>query len=67
MSQMEFTGVSGFMRALRSHLQKKYPQGYVIGSLYQNEASITYFPFIPVALKQRQLKVAIVFNRPPTA
>lgn len=62
MSQMEYTGVSGFMRALRSHFIKQYPQGYVIGSLYHNEASITYFPFTPVALKQRQLKVAIVFN-----
>lgn len=55
-------GLPGFMRSLRSHLGKKYPQGYVVGTLYHNEASITYFPFTPVALKQQKLKVAIVFN-----
>jgi len=52
----------GFMKGLRSYFSRKYPMGYAIGSVYSNETTITYFPFTPKTLKEKHLKIAIVFN-----
>lgn len=54
----------GFMKAFRMYMIRSYPVGYVIGSLYSNDTTITYFSFTPIALKEQKLKIAIVYNHP---
>jgi hypothetical protein len=50
-----------YMTGLRTHFQKKYP-GYALSGLYQGYMDMTYFALFPPPLKQRDLKIAIVFN-----
>lgn len=51
-----------FIMGLRSSFQKKYPEYYVSGNVYFGYMDMTYFSVIPYGLKQRKLKIAIVFN-----
>lgn len=53
-----------FMKSLRTHFINNYPVDYVVGSLYSNNTSITYFPFTHKALKEQKLKIALVYNHP---
>jgi hypothetical protein len=46
---------------LRTHLNNKYPDYFVSGSIYYGYMDMTYFSFFPESIKQRKLKVAIVF------
>lgn len=55
-------GIHGFMKALRSHFNKYYFEDYYVGSIYNDDNTITYFPFTPKELKEQKLKIAIVFN-----
>ena len=50
-----------YMTGLRTHFQKKYPS-YALSGLYQGYMDMTYFALFPPSLKQRELKIAIVFN-----
>ena len=50
-----------YMTGLRTHFQKKYPD-YALSGLYQGYMDMTYFALLPPSLKQRDLKIAIVFN-----
>jgi len=50
-----------YMAGLRTHFQKKYPD-YTLSGLYQGYMDMTYFAILPPSLKQRDLKIAIVFN-----
>ncbi len=54
--------ILAFVKSLRTYFISKYNAGYVIGALYTNISTITYFPFTPECLKQQKLKIAIVFN-----
>jgi DNA gyrase inhibitor GyrI/AraC-like DNA-binding protein len=56
--------VQGFMKQLRAYFIRQYPVGYVVGSLYSDEQTITYFPCTPTSLKEQHLKIALVFNHP---
>jgi hypothetical protein len=47
---------------LRTHLKNKYPDYLISGSIYYGYMDMTYFSFFPESFKQRNLKVAIVFN-----
>ena len=58
--QTAYRGLMEYMLGLRTHLMKKYPQ-HVVTSLYQGYMDMTYFAFMPQTLKERGLKVAIVF------
>lgn len=49
------------MMDLRIHFKNRYPN-YSISGLYQGYLDMTYFAIVPPALKQRDLKIAIVFN-----
>ncbi len=53
-----------FMKGLKAHLTHTYKVGYIVGSVYSNDATITYFPFTPIVLKVQKLKIAIVYNHP---
>jgi hypothetical protein len=47
--------------SLRTHVKNSYPDCTVSG-LYQGYMDMTYFAIFPPSLKQRNLKIAIVFN-----
>jgi DNA gyrase inhibitor GyrI/AraC-like DNA-binding protein len=57
-----YQGLLAYMRGLRNYFIRNYPVGFIAGSLYSGEMTISYFPFTPVVLKEKKLKIAIVFN-----
>ena len=59
--QKAYRGLMQYMMDLRTHLAKEYPDYTVSGSLYAGYMDMTYFSFFPESLKQRKLKIAIVF------
>ena len=59
--QQAYRGLMQYMLDLRSHFQKNYPDYDVPGNLYAGYMDMTYFAVIPAFLKQRRLKVAVVF------
>jgi len=59
--QKAYKGLMEYMLGLRTHFQKKYPNYIVSGSLYYGYMDMTYFSFFPGSLKDRSLKVAVVF------
>lgn len=58
--QKAYRGIMLFMSALKTHLQAKYPD-YFTGNIYFGFMDMTYFPFTPPLLKDKNLKIAIVF------
>lgn len=58
--QKAYRGILGFMSNLKVHLERKYPY-HLTSSLYPGYMDMTYFAFTPKSLKNRKLKVAIVF------
>lgn len=59
--QEAYKGLMGYMMNLRNHFQKKYPEYLVSGSIYFGFMDMTYFSFTPKTLKDKGLKIAIVF------
>jgi hypothetical protein len=59
--QKAYKALLAYMMALRTHFKTRYPS-YSISGLYQGYMDMTYFAIIPPSLKQRDLKIAIVFN-----
>lgn len=59
--QEAYKGLIGYIMGLRTHLNNKYPDYFVSGSIYYGYMDMTYFSFIPQSLKDRKLKPAIVF------
>lgn len=59
--QKAYRALLGYMMDLRTHFKNRYPS-YSISGLYQGYMDMTYFAIIPPSLKQRGLKIAIVFN-----
>ncbi|MDU1891411.1 MAG: hypothetical protein E6767_12050 [Dysgonomonas sp.] len=51
-----------YMMKLRTYFMDQYPDEFTVGSLYQGYMDITFFTFTPRAVKDKSLKVAIVFN-----
>ena len=58
--QKAYKGIMTFMSVLKTHLGKSYPD-YVISSLYFGYMDMTYFAFTPSDLKNKKLKIALVF------
>jgi len=58
--QEAYKGIMTFMTSLKSYLEKNYPN-YVVSSLYFGYLDMTYFAFTPSDLKEKKLKIAIVF------
>jgi hypothetical protein len=56
-----YRGLMEYIMALRTHFKNNYPDYFVSGNIYYGYMDMTYFSFIPKSLKQRKLKVAIVF------
>jgi hypothetical protein len=59
--QKAYRALLGYMMDLRTHFKNKCPS-YSISGLYQGYMDMTYFAIIPPLLKDRNLKIAIVFN-----
>ena len=58
--QKAYRGIMGFMSALKSDMESKYP-GYTSSALYFGYMDMTYFAFTPLELKKKSLKIAIVY------
>ena len=50
-----------YMMELRNHFIKKYPDYSVSGNLYFGYMDMTYFSVVPKSLKDKKLKIAVVF------
>jgi hypothetical protein len=56
-----YKGLMEYIMDLRTHFKNKYPDYVVSGSIYYGYMDMTYFSFFPESLKNRGLKIAIVF------
>jgi hypothetical protein len=56
-----YRGLMDYFNVLRLYFKKKYLDHSVSGSVYCGYMDMTYFSFSPKSLKQRKLKIAIVF------
>jgi hypothetical protein len=59
--QKAYQGLMEFMIRLKNHFSNKYPDYSAPGSLYNGYMDMTYFSILPKSLKERDLKIAIVF------
>ena len=58
--QKAYKGILTFMSELRSYMGSRYPD-YTAGSLYFGYMDMTYFSFTPADLKNKKLKIAVVY------
>jgi hypothetical protein len=59
--QEAYRGLMEYIMGLRTHFKAKYPDYVVSGSIYYGYMDMTYFSVFPQSLKDRDLKIAIVF------
>ena len=59
--QEAYRGLMEYIMGLRTHFMKTYPDYIVSGSIYYGYMDMTYFSVIPKSIKERKLKIAIVF------
>jgi hypothetical protein len=59
--QKAYKGLMEYIMDLRTFFAGKYGQDFVSGSIYFGYMDMTYFSLFPDSLKQRKLKIAVVF------
>ena len=59
--QQAYRGLMDYMYALKTELKAKHPDFQASGSLYFGYMDMTYFAITPPALKEKGLKIAVVF------
>jgi hypothetical protein len=59
--KVAYRGLMDYFMGLRTYLKNKYPSYCVSSNVYFGYMDMTYFSFFPESLKQRKLKVAVVF------
>lgn len=59
--QKAYQGLMQYMMSLKKHFSNKYPELSVSGSIYYGYMDMTYFSVVPRSMKDRDLKIAIVF------
>jgi hypothetical protein len=59
--QKAYKGLMEYIMDLRTQFKNKYPDYVVSGSIYYGYMDMTYFSFFPKSIKDRSLKIAIVF------
>ena len=59
--QEAYKGLMEYIMDLRTHFKNQYPDYFVSGSIYYGYMDMTYFSFFPKSIKDRNLKIAIVF------
>jgi len=60
--QKAYKGLMEYIMNLKTYFKNKYPDHFTSGSIYYGYMDMTYFSFTPQSLKERNLKIAIVFN-----
>ena len=58
--QQAYRGLMDYFWSLKAFFENKYPD-YESGGIYYGFMDMTYFALFPQALKQRKLKIAVVF------
>jgi len=58
--QKAYREILGFMSGLKTHLNKTYPS-FQLSGLYQGYMDMSYFSFTPEELKEKDLKIALVY------
>ena len=58
--QKAYKGLMEFIMGLRTHFKNTYPD-YFVSGIYYGYMDMTYFSFYPKSIKDRNLKIAIVF------
>ena len=58
--QKAYKAIMTFMSGLSSYLEKKYPS-HTVSTLYFGYMDMTYFAFTPPVIKNKKLKIAIVY------
>jgi hypothetical protein len=61
MIQNAYQGLMGYMMDLRTYMKNQHPDLIVPASIYYGFMDMTYFSCFPKSLKDRKLKIAIVF------
>ncbi len=59
--QKAYLGLMEYVLRLKIHLKNNYPNHFVSGGIYFGYMDMTYFSFMPASIKDRKLKIAIVF------
>jgi hypothetical protein len=59
--QKAYQGLMEYMMSLKKHFTNKYSDFSAPGSIYYGYMDMTYFSILPKSLKDRDLKIAIVF------
>ena len=59
--QKAYQGLMQYMMSLKNHFSNKYPELSVSGSIYYGYMDMTYFSVVPRSMKEKDLKIAIVF------
>ncbi len=59
--QAAYRGLLHYMLGLKTHFRKRFPAYAHPGGLYSGSMDMTYFSILPESLKQRDLKIAVVF------
>jgi len=59
--QKAYLGLMQYMLSLKNHFSTSFPDFAVAGSMYSGYMDMTYFAVVPKSLKDRELKIAIVF------
>ena len=60
--QKGYKAILEYLLYLQSYLKKKYVDYDFPGTLYHGYLDMSYFACIPATLKEKRLKIAIVFN-----
>ena len=60
--QHAYKGLLEYMLALKAGMQKRHPEMEVSGGFYDGYLDMSYFACFPKGLKERKLKIAVVFN-----
>jgi hypothetical protein len=59
--QLAYKGLMEYIMGLKVYIKKEYPDYFVPGGIYYGYMDMTYFSVNPKSLKQRNLKIAVVF------
>lgn len=56
-----YKGLMEYLLKLKNHFKKRHPDYFVSSNMYQGYMDMSYFSFTPETMKQRKLRIAIVF------
>ncbi len=61
--QIAYRGLMEYLMSLKTDLKKRHPDFHVSSSIYSGYMDMSYFSFTPKTIKDRKLKIAVVFNQ----